>query len=172
MPEFVIIVNEHDEPTGVAEKMEAHLKGMLHRAFSVFIFNERQQMLIHQRAIEKYHSGGKWTNACCGHPRPGEQTHEAASRRLKEEMGMDCALAEKFKFIYRAVLDNNLIEHEIDHVFFGYTTELLPEVNAAEVMNFKWMDLDQLRQQVSTHPDQFTEWFKICFTEVIRQLKK
>ena len=117
--EKVILVNEDDQSTGWMEKMEAHRKGVLHRAFSVFIFNDNGEMLIHRRALDKYHSGGLWTNACCSHPREGETTEESAHRRLMEEMGFDCDIQEQFSFIYRAELDNDLIEHELDHVFFG-----------------------------------------------------
>ena len=172
MSEFVILVDENDRETGTAEKMEAHRKGLLHRAFSVFIFNHQNQMLIHQRAIKKYHSGGKWTNACCGHPRPGEDTKMAATRRLAEEMGMQCTLIEKFSFIYKAQLDNALTEHEVDHVFFGISDEIKPNINSSEVMNYKWMDIESLSNEVTSRPENFTEWFKICFAEVMRQLKK
>ena len=126
--EIVILVDKTDNPIGEMEKQEAHIKGVLHRAFSIFIFNSKGEVLLQQRAFHKYHSGGLWTNTCCSHPRNGETTIQAANRRLKEEMGMSCALTEEFTFIYKAKLDNDLYEHELDHVLFG-TTDLLPQIN-------------------------------------------
>lgn len=169
MTEFVITVDEHDNAVGVMEKMEVHEKAVLHRAFSVFIFNAQGQMLIHQRAMDKYHSGGKWTNACCGHPRPHESTSDAAHRRLYEEMGIRCALHPQFSFIYKATLDNNLTEHELDHVYFGEYNET-PEPNSDEVMNYQWIGLTKLQEQVNATPGNYTEWFKICLDEVITRL--
>ncbi|HLP13968.1 MAG TPA: isopentenyl-diphosphate Delta-isomerase [Flavobacteriales bacterium] len=167
--EFVILVDANDVQTGVAEKMEAHQKALLHRAFSVFIFNLKGEMLIHQRAMEKYHSGGKWTNACCGHPRPNETTAEAASRRLKEEMGFTCMLDEKFSFTYKAELDHQLSEHEIDHVFFGqFEGDPLPDSN--EVMSYKWVSIATLKQDVELNPGSYTTWFKICLDEVLSKI--
>lgn len=167
--EFVILVDANDVQTGVAEKMEAHQKALLHRAFSVFIFNLKGEMLIHQRAMEKYHSGGKWTNACCGHPRPNETTAEAASRRLTEEMGFTCTLDEKFSFTYKAELDHQLSEHEIDHVFFGqFEGDPLPDSN--EVMSYKWVSIAALKQDVELNPGTYTAWFKICLDEVLSKI--
>ena len=125
--EKVILVDKTDHQIGEMEKQEAHIKGLLHRAFSIFIFNSKGEVLLQQRALHKYHSGGLWTNTCCSHPRNGETTIQAANRRLKEEMGMSCALIEEFSFIYKAKLDNDLYEHELDHVLFG-TTDLQPKI--------------------------------------------
>src|ERR1043165_5827412 len=135
MEEQVILVNEIDDEMGVMEKMEAHQKAILHRAFSIFIFNNKNEMLLQQRALNKYHSGGLWTNTCCSHPRPGEDTAAAASRRLKEEMGIETSIAPAFSFIYQADFDNGLVEYEYDHVFIGKSTcAIVP--NAAEVAAF------------------------------------
>jgi isopentenyl-diphosphate delta-isomerase len=166
MKEFVITVDPNDHPLGMAEKIEAHRKALLHRAFSVFIFNEKNELLLHQRAIRKYHSGGKWTNTCCGHPRPGEDTIKAAQRRLEEEMGFVCPLEYRFTFTYKAALDNELTEHEVDHVFFGFYNGV-PQANPDEVMGFKWSKLEELEKEIKVYPGNFTEWFKICFDEVI-----
>jgi isopentenyl-diphosphate delta-isomerase len=170
MNELVILVDVNDVETGVAEKLEAHQKGLLHRAFSVFIFNSKGQMLIHQRAREKYHSGGKWTNACCGHPRPNENTMHAASRRLNEEMGIACLMEEKFVFTYEAGFENGLTEHEIDHVIFG-SFEGMPKPNPVEVMDYKWIDCDLLKQAILENPEAYTAWFKICLEEVLSKLQ-
>lgn len=163
--ERVILVDKQDRAMGTMEKMEAHQKGLLHRAFSVFVFNDKGEMLIHQRALHKYHSGGLWTNACCSHPREEEETMNAAHRRLKEEMGFDCDLHEAFSFIYRAELDNELIEHEFDHVFIGnYNQHIDP--NPEEVADYKYVDLHSLKKQIDQNPRQFTEWFKIAFKQL------
>jgi isopentenyl-diphosphate delta-isomerase len=163
--EQVILVNEKDETIGTMEKMEAHEKALLHRAFSVFIFNENGDMLIHRRADEKYHSGGLWTNACCSHPRVGETTEEAAHRRLMEEMGFDSSIQEQFTFTYRAELDHGLTEHEFDHVFFG-TFNGNPLPNPKEVSDWKYISMEELMANVARHPACYTEWFKIALTEV------
>ena len=161
MTEYVILVNEKDVPTGEMEKLEAHQKGLLHRAFSSFIFDSRNRLLLQRRALIKYHSSGLWTNTCCSHPRPGEDTLSAARRRLKEEMGIDVNLVKKFEFIYKAGLDNNLTEYEYDHVFVGYCDEA-PRPDPDEVSEFKWMELDQVKEEIRLFPGQFTEWFKIA----------
>lgn len=167
--EYVILVDENDNEVGQMEKMEAHEKGLLHRAFSVFIFDEEGRFLLQQRALEKYHSGGLWTNACCSHPRSGETTEQAAERRLQEELGFQVDVNEKFSFIYKSVLDKGLTEHELDHVFFAtYNGDIKP--NPEEVMDYKYVDLDWLNKDVSDHPDNYTEWFKICFDEVKQNL--
>lgn len=168
MKEFVITVNEQDEPVGVAEKMEAHEKALLHRAFSVFIFNDQNQVLLQQRALSKYHSGGKWTNSCCGHPRPGENILEAAQRRLNEEMGIVCVLNHQFTFMYKAALDNDLTENEIDHVFFG-TYRGQPVLHPEEAMAYTWAEINEVSLEIKNHPEQFTEWFKICFDDVMKR---
>lgn len=163
--ENVILVDENDTPQGVMEKMEAHEKGLLHRAFSVFIFDSEGRMLIHQRAEEKYHSGGLWTNACCSHPRDGETAEMAAHRRMKEEMGFDCELESVFQFIYRAELDQGLTEHELDHVFVGkYEGEIQPDPE--EVMDYRYISIEQLDKELKSNPSRFTEWFKIALPEL------
>ena len=169
--EKVILVNENDEEIGLMEKMEAHEKGLLHRAFSVFVFNDKGEMLIHQRAKHKYHSGGLWTNACCSHPRKGETSEEAAHRRLMEEMGFDCEIKKAFEFAYKAELDKGLSEHEYDHVFLGrFNGE--PNINPEEVENYKWIDQQTLLQDVNKEPDSYTEWFKMAIEKVYNHLEK
>lgn len=163
--EFVILVNERDEAQGTMEKMEAHRKGLLHRAFSVFIFNELGEMLIHRRAESKYHSGGLWTNACCSHPRADETLEEAAHRRLMEEMGFDCDIMPQFRFTYEAKLDQGLTEHELDHVFFG-TFNGDPQPNPDEVSAWKYVPMPALKSDILAHPDRYTEWFKIALQEI------
>jgi isopentenyl-diphosphate delta-isomerase len=167
--EQVILVNPQDEPIGVMEKMEAHEKGLLHRAFSVFIFNKKGEMLLQQRALEKYHSGGLWTNTCCSHPAPGEATAAAAERRLLQEMGFQTVLTEGFSFLYKTDFDNGLTEHEIDHVFIG-EYEGVVEPNPAEVCNYEYHTMDNIKEAIQTTPQQFTSWFKIAFPELERYL--
>ena len=159
--EQVILVDDNDVAIGECEKLEAHKKGLLHRAFSIFIVNEKGEMLLQQRAKNKYHSGGLWTNACCGHPRPGEDITEAAIRRLKEEMGIVCTLRKKFTFKYKAIFENGLTEHEVDHVFVGvYKNQ--PRPNEAEVMQFMWKNMDWISEEINSRPTNFTVWFKSC----------
>lgn len=158
----VILVNEQDEAIGAMEKMEAHEKAVLHRAFSIFIFNRNGEMLLQQRALDKYHSAGLWTNACCSHPMPGEETADAANRRLQEEMGFNTPLTYAFNFTYKTVFDNGLTEHEVDHVFIGkYDDTILPD--SSEVNSFAYMPLSAIKTSINTHPDQYTAWFKIAF---------
>ncbi|MCZ4243920.1 isopentenyl-diphosphate Delta-isomerase [Pedobacter punctiformis] len=166
--EQVILVNEFDEPQGGMEKMEAHQKGLLHRAFSVFIFNSNNELLLQQRAKDKYHSAGLWTNTCCSHPRLGENNNDAASRRLQEEMGMNCKLTYAFNFIYKANLENGLIENELDHVFFGVSDEV-PVINPNEVATYRYTDLETLKKDIHTQPDLYTPWLKICLKQVEEQ---
>jgi len=163
--EKVILVNELDEPIGEMEKMEAHEKGLLHRAFSVFVFNDRNEMLLQKRASSKYHSGGLWSNTCCSHPRDGETTVEAGTRRLVEEMGFSVPMEEVFSFIYRAELDNSLTEHEFDHVLIGRYNEA-PVPNPDEVEDWKYIDIDALAKDITASPKNYTEWFKIIFDRV------
>jgi isopentenyl-diphosphate delta-isomerase len=163
--EEVILVDVNDSPMGVMEKMEAHQLGKLHRAFSIFVFNEKKELLLQQRAASKYHSGGLWTNTCCSHPRPQEKLSDAIHRRLQEEMGFDCELKHIFSFIYNAELDNDLIEHEYDHVFFGQTKRL-PVLNPKEVMNYKFMSIEDIERDIETYPKQYTEWFKIAMKKI------
>lgn len=170
MAEHVILVNERDEPLGLMEKMEAHEKGLLHRAFSVFILNSKGEMMIHQRALHKYHSGGLWTNACCSHPRDGESILDAGHRRLMEEMGFDTDLEKVLEFTYKAELDDGLSEHEYDHVLVGHF-EGEPKLNPSEVAQWKWMDIDELRADIERHPKRYTEWFKIIFDRFVNEVK-
>ena len=166
MSEQVILVDPDDKEIGVEEKMQAHKDGKLHRAFSIFVFNSNGDMLLQQRAHGKYHSGGLWTNTCCSHPRKGETTEEAAHRRLQEEMGFDCGLKHAFKFIYKAKLDHNLTENELDHVFIGYYNgEIHPD--DTEVESFKWMDIDELKTDLEQNPNNYTVWFKKVVAKVI-----
>ncbi|MDG1333629.1 MAG: isopentenyl-diphosphate Delta-isomerase [Crocinitomicaceae bacterium] len=163
--ENVILVNELDEPIGEMEKMEAHEKGLLHRAFSVFIFNDQNELLLQKRASIKYHSGGLWSNSCCSHPRTGETNVEAGMRRLTEEMGFIVPLDAVFSFIYKAELDNSLTEHELDHVLIGRFNDA-PAINLDEVEDWKYIDLDSLETDMANHPENYTEWFKIVFDRV------
>ncbi len=163
--EQVILVDEQDNPIGLMEKMEVHEKAILHRAFSVFIFNHQGELLLQQRALSKYHSAGLWTNTCCSHPRPNETTEAAAYRRLMEEMGFETSLEKVFDFIYLANFDNGLTEHEFDHVFIGfYEGAILP--NSAEVNSFKYIALEEIDVQLINTPDIYTEWFKIAYPKV------
>lgn len=163
--EEVILVNENDQQIGVMEKMEAHEKGLLHRAFSVFIFNDKGEMLLQQRALNKYHSPGLWTNTCCSHPRPNEKTIDAAKRRLKEEMGIDSKLEFKSSFTYRTKFDNGLTEHEFDHVFVGYFNEE-PKINSSEVNSYCWKSIEGIKSSIKQMPDIYTSWFKIALEKV------
>lgn len=163
--EHVILVDESDRPIGSMEKMLAHREGKLHRAFSIFIFNSEGELLIHQRAADKYHSGSLWTNTCCSHPRQGEETIAAAHRRLREEMGMVCNLEPLLTFIYKAELDHDLIEHELDHVFIGHS-DTAPEPNPAEVAAYRYVPMAEIKTGIEQSPDDYTAWFKIIFDRV------
>lgn len=165
MREEVILVDESDKPVGTMEKMEAHTKGLLHRAFSIFIFNSKNEILLQQRALTKYHSAGLWTNTCCSHPRPGEDTLAAAIRRLEEEMGMQTKLEYKTSFIYKTKFDNDLTEYEFDHVFIG-TTDLKPVLNKEEVHAFKWLSPEKIKEEIRATPEAFTSWFKIAMEKL------
>ena len=164
--ENVILVNERDEQIGVEEKLKAHQEGKLHRAFSIFIFNDRKELLLQQRALDKYHSGGLWTNTCCGHPRPEEDTVKAGQRRLNEEMGIVCELKEIFSFVYKVEFQNGLTENEFDHVLFGtYNDDPLP--NLEEVESYRWITLADLKSDIKNHPEIYSEWLKICIDKVL-----
>ena len=160
--EKVILVNEKDEQIGLMEKIEAHEKALLHRAFSVFVFNDKNELMIQQRAHSKYHSPDLWTNTCCSHQREGESNIEAGKRRLQEEMGFTTPLKETISFIYKAPFDNGLTEHEYDHILIGYF-EGEPDLNPDEVAAWKWMSLEELKKDMVKNPDIYTEWFKIIF---------
>lgn len=166
--ENVILVNEHDEAIGTMEKLEAHQKGLLHRAISVFIFDSRGRLLLQQRAAHKYHSAGLWTNTCCSHPAPGEPALAAAHRRLEEEMGMQVPLTFAFTFHYRAPFDNGLIEHELDHVFIGYADHS-PTPNPAEVAAYRWIDRTTIDRENKKNPEVYTAWFKLIYGKVFDQ---
>lgn len=166
----VILVDENDNVTGIAGKLEAHRKGLLHRAFSVFVFNSRGELMLQRRAFSKYHSGGLWSNTCCSHPFPGELTSVAAHRRLKEEMGFNTKLEESFSFLYKAKLDNELTEHELDHVFIG-TSDEEPKLNPGEVQDWKWVNIDELKRELETDPASYTVWLKIVFDKVYSRMK-
>jgi isopentenyl-diphosphate Delta-isomerase len=158
-PIFIPTVNEEDEIIGFGEKLEVHQKGLLHRAFSILVFNKNKQLLVHQRAIDKYHCGGLWTNTCCGHPNIDETMLDAVHRRLPEEMGFDCDLEFKFKFKYKAVFENGLIENEIDHVYVGQYNDSFT-ANTVEVADYKWQSIEDLKIEISENPEKFTVWFK------------
>jgi isopentenyl-diphosphate Delta-isomerase len=161
----LILVDENDMPIGTIEKMEAHQKALLHRAFSVFIFNTKGEMLLQQRALDKYHSGGLWTNACCSHPYNGQQTQGAAEKRLQEEMGFTTTLTKVFDFIYKAPFDNGLTEHEYDHVFTGtYDGAIVPD--KSEVEDFCFKSMDSIKESLQLHPQKYTVWFKIAFPKM------
>ncbi len=170
MEEFVVLVDEQDNQLGLMEKQQAHVAGLLHRAFSVFVFNSNGALLLQQRAEDKYHSPLLWTNTCCSHPRENETYEQAAHRRLIEEMGFDCELVGKFHFIYKAQLGEKLFEHELDHVFVGnYDGEV--QINPEEVADFKWMSMDELISDMNSKPDKYTIWFRIIFDEYIAKLE-
>lgn len=162
MTENVILVDELDNEVGLMPKIEAHEKAVLHRAFSVFVFNDDNELMLQQRAKDKYHSPLLWTNTCCSHQRKGETNISAGKRRLQEEMGFSCELEEVFSFIYKAPFDNGLTEHELDHVMIGYYNGE-PEINPEEVESFKWMLLDDVKIDIEKNPDDYTAWFKIIF---------
>lgn len=164
--EFVVLVDEQDNPIGKMEKQQAHIEGLLHRAFSIFIFNSEKKLLLQKRASSKYHCGGLWTNSCCSHPRENENIQDAANRRLAEEMGMQCSLKPIFTFMYRAEFDNGLIEHEFDHVFFGESDQN-PKINPEEVETYRYIAMENLQQEVKEFPENFTPWFIIALARVL-----
>ena len=165
MEEQLILVDDLGRATGVSEKLAAHRRGLRHRAFSVFIFNAAGQLLLQKRATSKYHSGGLWSNTCCGHPRPGEDTAVAARRRLREEMGIDCDLEETFHFSYDATMSNGLIECEFDHVFVG-TCDDPPRPDPAEASEWRWSDCSAIQADLTRRPDDYTVWLRVCFNRV------
>lgn len=169
MEDHVILVNGDDDELGTAGKMAAHVSGELHRAVSVFVFDGRGRVMLQKRAAAKYHSGGLWSNTCCSHPRPNETVDDAARRRLREEMGIDCELEKMFSFVYRASLGNGLIEHEYDHVFFG-TYDGSPELNPDEAEDWTWMEMDALSADVRERPQAYSFWLAACLDEVISRV--
>ena len=169
--ENVVLVDRNDNPIGLMPKLEAHEKGVLHRAFSVFILNRKGQLMLQRRALDKYHSPGLWTNTCCSHPRESESIIEAGLRRLKEEMGFTTPLEPMFSFIYKSKFDNGLTEHEFDHVLLGYYDKP-PFINAIEVSEWKWMSLEKIILEIKNKPEDFTVWFKIIFERFYNHIYK
>ena len=163
--EKVILVDEQDRQIATMEKIEAHEKALLHRAFSIFIFNDSGEMMLQRRALSKYHSPGLWSNTCCSHPRPGEGLEDATERRIVEEMGFQCKMNGVFSFIYKAAFDHGLTEHELDHVFIGTYNED-PLINTDEVEEWKWMATDDLINDIEVNPEDYTVWFKIALKEM------
>lgn len=163
--EFVVLVDEQDNAIGTMEKQQAHVEGVLHRAFSIFIFNSDKKLLLQKRASSKYHCGGMWTNTCCSHPRETENTIDAAHRRLQEEMGMQCELKPIFSFVYKAEFENGLTEHEFDHVFFGESDQT-PTLNLEEVEDFRYIGMEELQIEINENPAHFTPWFLIALDRV------
>lgn len=163
--EHVVLVDIDDREIGTMAKTRAHHEGKLHRAFSIFIFNSQGRLLLQRRAADKYHSGGLWTNSCCSHPRPGEPIAQAATRRLKEELGFACDLSPEFTFTYKAEVGEGLVEHEFDHVFFGaYDGPVLPD--PSEVSEVRWMRMNDLADDLSTSPEHYTAWLSICWPRI------
>ena len=167
--ENVVLVDKNDNPIGLMEKIEAHRRGLLHRAFSVFIIDDASRLLLQKRSQTKYHSPGLWTNTCCSHPRNGEIIIDAANRRLMQEMGMSANLKHMFSFIYRAEFDNGLIEHEFDHVFIGKSNSD-PVINSDEVCEWKWTEIKKIKKDIIENSHHYTEWFKIIFNKFHNKL--
>lgn len=165
MNELLILVDENDNETGSMNKLAAHQSGALHRAFSVFIFNQKGEILLQQRADEKYHSAGLWSNTCCSHPVKGESVNDAVSRRLKEEMGIVCTTQFQFSFIYRAALGNGLTEHELDYVYFG-KSDAVPVPDPNEVKDWQYVHPEKLKEEIISQPHKYSVWLKICFPKV------
>lgn len=167
MNELLILVDENDNEIGLLDKLSVHQKGLLHRAFSVFIFNSKNELLLQKRADEKYHSAALWSNTCCSHPVNDEDINYTISKRLKEEMGMKCETHFQFIFIYKTKFENGLTEHELDHVYFGKCDDL-PVPNKVEVKDWKYTSLDKLKKEISLNPRKYSSWLKICLPEVIK----
>jgi len=167
---YVILVDENDHELGLMEKIEAHEKALLHRAFSVFIYNDKNQLMLQQRALTKYHTPGLWTNTCCSHQQQGETNIQAGKRRLQEEMGFTTDLEETISFIYKAPFENGLTEHEFDYILIGRYNQA-PNINPEEVNDWKWMELDDIKIDIKKNPNQYTEWFKIIFDKHYDQMK-
>lgn len=168
--EKVVLVDENDNQIGLMPKLEAHEKAVLHRAFSVFIFNNENELMLQRRALSKYHSPGLWTNTCCSHQRDGEANLDAGKRRLQEEMGFETELKETISFIYKAPFDNGLTEHELDHILVGHYNDE-PKINPEEVDSWKWMALEDVKKDIVKHPERYTAWFKIIFDKFYDYLK-
>jgi len=170
-PELILLVDRNDNESGYGEKLQVHRDGLLHRAFSIFIFNQKGEVLIQKRHSGKYHSPGLWSNTCCSHQKAGETLEQAVHSRLKHEMGFDTELHEVFSFIYRVEFDNGLTENEFDHVFFGhYNGPVSPE--PSEVDEYRWVSMDELKDEMKLHPENFTYWLKNCINKVSEHLPK
>ncbi len=169
--ELVILVDEQDNEIGLMPKLEAHEKAVLHRAFSVFVLNDKNELMLQQRALHKYHSPGLWTNTCCSHQRQGESNIAAGKRRLQEEMGFSIPLKETVSFIYKAPFDNGLTEHELDHVLIGYSNQA-PVINPDEVASWKWMPIADVKKDIAQHPERYTAWFKIIFEKFYNHISQ
>ena len=167
----VVLVNEFDEEIGAMDKLEAHERGLLHRAFSVLVFNSKNELLLQRRAFGKYHSEGLWTNTCCSHPYPGESILDAGKRRLFEEMGFTCELNHAFSFIYKAELDKGLTEYELDHVMIGFSEET-PHLNLEEVSAFRWMSNKEILADMEYYPENYTAWFRFLMTDYNAKIEK
>jgi len=166
MNDLLILVDQNDNEIGLMEKLAVHQTGSLHRAFSVFVFNSKGELLLQQRADGKYHSGGLWTNTCCSHPVNGEEIGSTIKKRLKDEMGIECETNFQFSFIYKAEFDNGLIEHELDHVYFGKSDEI-PMLNLLEAKDWKYISLESLEKVIHQNPNDYTAWLRICLPQVI-----
>jgi isopentenyl-diphosphate delta-isomerase len=164
MSETIILVDEEGNQVGTGEKLEVHRAGLLHRAFSIYVFNNKGEMLLQERALGKYHSGGLWTNTCCGHPRVEEEIEPAAHRRLMEEFGFECELSEISTFRYKVALDHGLTENEFLHVFIGHGN-VLPQPNPEEIGNWKWVSVLEVTKDIANHPQHYTEWFKLIMQD-------
>lgn len=171
MNDLLILVDENDNEIGLMEKFAVHQKGSLHRAFSIFVFNSKGELLLQQRADGKYHSGGLWTNTCCSHPINGEEIEFTIKKRLKDEMGIDCETNFQFSFIYKAEFDNGLIEHELDHVYFGKSDEI-PMLNFLEAKDWKYISLENLEKVIHQNPNDYTPWLRICLPKIIMKAQE
>jgi isopentenyl-diphosphate delta-isomerase len=171
MPEYILTVDENDNVIGKEEKIKTHREGKLHRAFSIFVFNSKSELLLQKRAKTKYHSGGLWTNTCCSHQRDGEVLEKTIHRRLKEEMGFDCELKEIFSFIYKVKFDNGLFENEYDHVFVGKFNGK-PISNKEEVDEWKWVNLQELKKDIQKNPEKYTYWLRTSIDKVISYIEQ
>lgn len=170
MKEQLILVDEQDNETGTLDKLSVHEKGLLHRAFSVFVFNSKSELLLQQRADGKYHSGGLWSNTCCSHPIMGEEVLKTIQRRIKDEMGIQCEAEFKFKFIYKMAFENGLTEHELDYVYFARSDET-PRPNPEEVKGWKYINLQELINNISSEPQDYSVWLKVCLPDVMDHFK-
>lgn len=171
MTDLLILVDDNDNEIGLMEKLAAHQQGRLHRAFSVFIFNSNGELLLQQRADNKYHSAGLWSNTCCSHPIHGEPINVTIKKRLREEMGIECDIDFQFSFIYKKEFENGLTEHEFDHVYFGISDNF-PVINPLEAKDWKYISLHKLQMDISENPNDYSAWLKICLHEVKQKLKK